>query len=159
MTDPEWEGRLAGTWAQRYTVDGAGLVAEVEDLSAELPADNPVAAFERACSWDASGHCDRAVPLYRQALTGGLDEHRRRRAVIQLASSLRTLGEAAESVRLLTEERDRGSDELDGAVRAFLALALADCGRDREALAITLEALAPHVSCYQRTVVEQAKRL
>ncbi|MCK2241450.1 MULTISPECIES: tetratricopeptide repeat protein [unclassified Crossiella] len=159
MTDPEWEGRLAATWAQRYTVDGHELVVRVEDLAAELPPCSPVAAFERACSWDASGHSDRAVPLYREALERGLDEHRRRRAVIQLASSLRTLGEAEESVRLLTAERERTSDDLDDAVRAFLALALADCGRDREALAVAMETLSPHIPCYQRALSTYARHL
>lgn len=158
MTDPEWEGRLAATWAQRYSVDGPELVARVEELAAELPAGNPVAAFERACSWDASGHSERAAPLYRQALAGGLDEHRRRRAVIQLASSLRDLGQAEESVRLLTPELAI-TDELSDAVRAFLALALAELGREREGLAHALGALAAHLPCYQRALTGYAKSL
>ncbi len=58
---------------------------------------------------------------------------RRRRAMIQLASSLRNLGRPEESVALLTTELDAGSDHLDDAVRAFLALALTDVGREREA--------------------------
>jgi hypothetical protein len=41
------------------------------------------------------------VPLYRQALAVGVQSVRRRRAVIQLASSLRNVGQAAESVALL----------------------------------------------------------
>jgi hypothetical protein len=40
------------------------------------------------------------VPLYWQALETGLTGERRRRAVIQLASSLRNLGRPAESVAL-----------------------------------------------------------
>ena len=41
-------------------------------------------------------------------------------------------------------ERDAGSDELDEAVAGFLALALVGVGREREAVALALGALAPH---------------
>ena len=66
--------------------------------------------------------------MYRRALELGLEGERRRRAVIQMASSLRNLGRPEESVALLTAERDAGSDALDDAVAVFLALALADVG-------------------------------
>jgi hypothetical protein len=69
-----------------------------------------------------------------------------------MASSLRNLGQSAESVELLRAERDAGSDELDDALSAFLALALADVGREREALSIALRALAAHLPRYQRSV-------
>jgi hypothetical protein len=49
-----------------------------------------------------------------------MTEDRRRQAVIQQASSLRNLGQASESVTLLTAEREAGSDDLDDAVDAFL---------------------------------------
>ena len=127
--------------------------------ASELPDDSPEAAFERACAFDSTGHSDRAVPLYRRALELGLDGVRRRRAVIQMASSLRNLGQASESVELLTAERDRGSDELDAAVSALLALARVDSGREREAVAVALAALAPHLPRYQRSVVRYAGEL
>jgi hypothetical protein len=63
-------------------------------------------AFDQACDYDSTGHPDLAVPLYREALEGELPGENRRRAVIQLASSLRNLGEAEESVALLTPELD-----------------------------------------------------
>ena len=87
-------------------------------------------SFERACVFDSTGRSDLAVPLYREALERGLTAERRRRAVIQLASSLRNIGRADESVALLTAELDAETDELDDAVRAFLALALVEVGRD-----------------------------
>ncbi len=96
------------------------------------------------------------MPLYRQALEIGLPGERRRRAVIQLASSLRDLGEARESARLLEAELDRPSDHLDDAVRAFLALALRDSGRPRDGLSIALAALAPHLHRYQRSLSNYA---
>ena len=116
-----------------------------------------MAAFERAGAFDSTGLTDQAVPLYRDALETGLEPGRRRRAIIQLASSLRALGQAEESVQLLTAEREAGSDELDDAVDAFLALALVDTGREREAASIALGALAPHLPRYQRSLANYAR--
>ena len=58
---------------------------------------------------------------------------------------------------LLAAERDAGSDHLDDAVRAFLALALVDVGREREAASIA--ALAPHLPRYQRSMANYARML
>jgi toxin HigB-1 len=84
---------------------------------------------------------------------------RKRRATIQLASSLRNLGKADEAVELLMAELDASSDELDGAVRAFLALALIDVGREREAAAISLAALAKYLPRYNRSLARYAEQL
>ena len=131
----------------------------MEELAAELPADSAVAVFERAASFDSTGHSDLGVPLYRQALELGLQGERRRRAVIQMASSLRNIGCAAESVALLTAERDAGSDDLDDAVSAFLALALVDTGREREAVSLALTALSRHLPRYQRSLANYAQQI
>jgi hypothetical protein len=155
----EWEARLAELWDSIDDHSEEDFLARMEQLTAELPADSAVASFERAGAFDSTGHSDLAVPLYEQALARGLDGERRRRAVIQLASSLRNLGRAPESVALLSAERDAGSDELDDAVSAFLALALVDTGREREAVSIALSALAPHLPRYQRSVTNYAKSL
>jgi hypothetical protein len=121
--------------------------------------DSAQAAFEQACEFDDTGHSDRAVPLYRRALELGLEGYERRRAVIQMASSLRNLGQAEESVTLLRAEQGAPSDELDDAVRAFLALALVDVGREREAVSLALGALAPHLPRYQRSLANYASEL
>jgi hypothetical protein len=108
---------------------------------------------------DATGHEDLAVPLYRRALELGLGGGRRRQAVIQLASSLRNLGRADESVAMLIDEAAADSDELDDAVRAFLALSLVDLGREREAVSLALGALASHLPRYRRSVATYARLL
>lgn len=156
---PEWEERLAGVWESIDDLGEQELLTEIEALAAELGGESPVAAFERASSLDSTGHSDLAVPLYRRALELGLSGIRRRRAVIQLSSSLRNLGEAAESVALLRAELDQPSDELDDAVRAFLALALVDTGHEREAAGVALGALAPHLPRYQRSLGNYAHEL
>jgi tetratricopeptide (TPR) repeat protein len=159
MITPDWERRMDGAWAAFDSLDEARFLRLVEQLAGELAPDDPVGLFERAGSLDAVGRTGQAVPLYRQALAGGLSGSRRRQAVIQLASSLRELGEAPESVALLTAELAAGSDELDDAVKAVLALSLADAGREREAVGIAVGALAAHLPRYQRSMENYARLL
>jgi hypothetical protein len=159
VNQADWEQRLADAWASIDQLSEEQFLALIERLAAELPTDSGVGLFERAASLDSTGHADLAVPLYRQALQQGLTGERRRRAVIQLASSLRNLDQPEESVTLLIAELDAGSDHLDDAVRAFLALALVDTGRAREATALALAALARHLPRYQRSLASYARHL
>lgn len=153
----DWEQRLANLWASIDERNEKDFLASMEQLVAELPADNAVGIFERAGSLDSTGHSGLAVPLYRQALELGLPGQRRRRAMIQLASSLRNIGQAAESVALLKAELAREADDLDDAVCAALALALVDVGREREAVSITVTALSRHMVRYRRSMANYAK--
>jgi tetratricopeptide (TPR) repeat protein len=157
--DGDWERRVEELWASLDERSEDDFLAAMERLADERPPDDPAALFERACAFDSTGHPDRAVERYRQALEGGLTGVRRRRATIQLASSLRNLGHPEESVALLTAELDAGSDELDDAVRAFLALALTSVGREREAVALALTALAAHLPRYNRSLAAYASEL
>jgi hypothetical protein len=157
MTD--WDARLAAHWATLTEGREDEFVAGIDALAAEWPDDDAVGLFERAAARDSTGRSDLAVPLYRRALDIGLTGERRRRAVIQLSSSLRNMGEAVESVALLTAERGVGSDELDDAVDAFLALALVDTGREREAVSVALTALARHLVRYQGSLGAYARLL
>ncbi|WP_246002879.1 tetratricopeptide repeat protein [Nocardia tenerifensis] len=157
----DWEDRVAAAWAtfDDYAGRPGEFRAVIDALVAELPGDHPLGPFEQAGAWDSTGHSHRAIPLYREALARGLDPSRRRQATIQLASSLRNIGHAAEGVELLSKELAAGSDELDDAVRAFLALCLSSLGRDREALSLALGALAPHLPRYQRSTANYARQL
>jgi hypothetical protein len=161
----DWEDRVTAAWAtfDDYAEDDAAdFRAVIGALVAELPDDSPLGPFEQACAWDSTGHSDKAVPLYRRALALGLSEASRykgRRAKIQLASSLRNVGQAEEGVKLLTPELDGSSDELDDAVRAALALCLSSLGRDREGLSLVLGALAAHLPRYQRSMANYARAL
>ena len=159
MADAEWERRLDLLWASLDDRDADEFVAAMAELVGELPPHDAMGLFEQASAFDSTGHPDLAVARYRQALERGLSGQRRRRAVIQLASSLRNLGHAEESVALLTAELDAGSDDLDDAVRAFLALALTSVGRDREAVSLALTALAAHLPRYNRSLAAYAREL
>jgi len=152
-----WEECVDELWASFDDLDEDTFLARMDELARELP--DAVAAFERASAFDSHGHEQQAVPLYRHALELGLDHGRRRRATIQLASSLRNVGDVDGSVALLAAEREQPSDELDDAVAAFLALSLVDAGREREAVSLALGALAPHLPRYQRSLASYAAEI
>jgi hypothetical protein len=164
----DWERRIAQAWAEIDHYYARGKAGEADfrkrigELADQLPQDSPVAAFERAGAWDSTGNPRKAVPLYQEALKRGLAGIRRRRAVIQMASSLRNIGRVAESVELLTAEQhnhDPDATVLADAVSATLALCLADVGREREAVSVALTALAPHLPRYQRSMANYARLL
>jgi tetratricopeptide (TPR) repeat protein len=164
----DWEKRIAEAWASidNYEHREDEFRTLIDSLAAELPDDDPLAAFERACAWDSTGHSDRAVPLYRSALDHGLTGYRRRRAVIQLASSLRNIGQVQTAIELLEAERgidpatvDEHTRTLADAISAVLALCLADAGREREGVSVAVSALAPHLPRYQRSMANYARLL
>ncbi len=157
--DPSWETRVAQLWSMVDAHDADESVARIDALVAELPAGNAIGLFEQGCAQDSTGHPDRAVPKYQAALDIGLHGVRRRRAVIQMSSSLRNCGHAAKAVSLLTAELDAPSDELDGAVRAVLALALVDVARERDAVAHCLFALSHYLPRYNRSMARDAQQL
>ncbi|MBM3549982.1 MAG: tetratricopeptide repeat protein [Alphaproteobacteria bacterium] len=157
--DPDWEKRLADLWAAFDTTAPVDFIAHMQALINELPSDHPVGMFELAGTFDSLGEEAQAEPLYRRALAEGLPGNRRRRAVIQLASTIRNLGRAQESADLLAHEWKATNDDLDDAVVAFLALALIDLGREREAAALTLATLAPHLPRYNRSLSNYAKEV
>ncbi len=155
----DWEKRLAAVWATLDERDEAEFVAAIDELARELPDESAIGAFERACAFDSTGHSDLAVPLYKSALAIGLTGTRRRRAVIQMSSSLRNTGRAEESVALLSAELEAEPDELTGAVRAVLALSLVSVGREREAVGVALTALSEYLPRYNRSMANYAREL
>lgn len=152
----EWERRLSELWASIDDDSEEAFLTRMEHLVADLPADSAVVAFERAVALDLTGHSVRAVPAYRRALELGLPDPGRCRAVIQLASSLPTIGHASESVALRSAELELGPDALDDALRAVLALALVDLGWAREAVSLPDGVITPHDQV--RTLPGQRRR-
>lgn len=157
--DADWEARSAELWLLLDELEPEEFRARIDALAGELGDDDPVGLFERGCANDSTGRPDVAVPLYAAALDAGLTGIRRRRAVIQMASSIRNLGRPDESVALLRAERERASDELDDAVVATLALALADTGRPLEAAGLAVAALAKHLPRYHRSMTAYGQEL
>ncbi|MCH6229412.1 tetratricopeptide repeat protein [Microbacterium sp. CFH 31415] len=157
MTD--WNDRVAAVWADEG-LDDAERVRLIDELAAERDEDDGRALFERAGARDSAGLEAEAEPLYRAALEAGLDDELRTQAVIQLASTIRNLGELDEALDLLRAEyeRDPGAPLRDAAA-AFYALALVSSGEAVRAASVALTALAPHLPRYTRSVAAYARDL
>ena len=140
----DWEERTAAAWATFDDYDEATRRLPGGDRRAGRRAArrSPLGPFEQACAWDSTGHSDKAVPLYREALARGsaATEAPRQDPARQFAAEPR---EAGGGRRAADPELDAPSDELDDAVRACLALCLADLGREREGLALVIGASPP----------------
>ncbi|MDN3242794.1 tetratricopeptide repeat protein [Glycomyces tritici] len=159
MTTETWEARAAALWEQMDELGDDAFVQAMLDLAAECDPDDPVALFEVGGAHDSTGRTEAAVGYYERAVAAGLSGVRRRRVSIQMASSLREIGQPERALELIGEEKTRGSDEYDGALAMCEALTLAKLGRDREGLSVALLALAPHLPRYQVSTVAYARGL
>jgi tetratricopeptide (TPR) repeat protein len=136
------------------------VLAAIDALVAEKPVTDAAAAFEAASARDFLGLEPEAEPLYRRALELGLDEKRQPQAVIQLASTLRNLGQLDESIALLEAQlAAHPDDRWAGPAKAFLALALVSRGDERRASSVALEALSGYLPAYGRSVRAYAAEL
>jgi tetratricopeptide (TPR) repeat protein len=152
-----WDQRIARFWELADDDRPDAVLAGMEAIVSERPEGDPEALYEWASVHDFLGFEPDAIPLYRQALQAGLDGARRSQAIIQLASSLRNVGDAAAAVGLLDGIRD---DPTTGdAAGAFLALALHDLGRYDDALRVALDALARTLPLYGKAVERYAEHL
>ena len=153
----DWEERVVGFWSEADDAQPDSTLARMRALVEERPADDPAALFELASAFDYLGHEAEAIPLYRAALRNGLDGARRPQAVVQLASSLRNVGDAGAAVELLSRQ---DQEPVTGAApAAFLALALHDQGRHDDALKVALRALAVTVPMYGRAITRYVEDL
>jgi tetratricopeptide (TPR) repeat protein len=158
VADPAWPPRIVRFYEQDFDDDDPqGSIARMRELLSERSAGDAEALFELAGVYDALGLEGEAIPLYRRAIEAGLEGTSALRASLQLASSLRNIGEAAEAVSILESMPDAGVDE--GARRAFLALALHDEGRHGDALRTALLALIPTLDGYKRSLSAYAAAL
>ena len=154
--DISWDQRVDEYWAAADDEHPEQALGAMRALVAERGAEDPDALYEWASVHDFLGLETEAVPLYRAALDRGLSGDRAPRAVVQLASSLRNVGEPEAAVDLLRTVDEPG---LGAAPQAFLALALRDAGRPDEALRVALLALAPTLPEYGRSVTAYAEEL
>ena len=149
----EWQQRVSAVWAAAEGMADLDVVAAIDALVAEREPDDAAGLFEAASARDYAGLESEAEPLYRQAIAGGLDAATLPRAVIQLASTLRNLGQVDESIELLEEHlAEHHADEWTGPGAAFLALALVSRGDERDAASVALAALADYLPMYSASV-------
>ena len=141
-----WEERIREFWLEASDSDAETTLSSMQLLIAERDDDDAAANYEWASVHDFLGREAEAIPIHRRALGLGLDPDRRSQALIQLASSLRNIGETTEAIKLL--EVIRPDPMIGDAGEAFLALSLFDAGRPRDALRVALKALAKTLPLY-----------
>ncbi|MFG3252427.1 tetratricopeptide repeat protein [Streptomyces sp. NPDC048172] len=133
-------------------------------LSADRPEDAEI-AYQTAWAHDVLGLEREAVPFYERALAAQdppLTDDDRRGALLGLGSTYRVLGAHERAVALLREAA--GAYPEDGALRAFLAMALHNTGAHEEAMRLLLVLLAdtsedPSVREYRAALAHYATDL
>lgn len=155
--DRAWHERIAAFWRDADDQRPEEMRRTLDVLLHDRRHDDPDALFERASLHDFLGEEEDAIPLYRAALAAGLAAPQRTQAAIQLASSLRNVGDPSGAIATLREIGD--DDELAPAARAFLALALYDDGKPAAALRTALAVLAPLLPAYSRSVSAYADEI
>ena len=65
---PDWPARVSAVWAAADEMPEGDVIAAIDELVAEKPADDAAAVFEAASVRDYAGLESEAEPLYRRAL-------------------------------------------------------------------------------------------
>ncbi|MGA4838110.1 tetratricopeptide repeat protein [Streptomyces sp. G45] len=131
-------------------------------LSERHPDDVEV-AYQTAWVHDTLGLEAEALPYYLRAVQRpGLSDDDRRGALLGLGSTYRTLGKYPEAVATLRDAAAEFPD--DGALKAFLAMALYNTGDSHEAVSILLKLLAttsrdPAITAYRPAIEFYAEDL
>jgi len=152
-----WEQRVDAYWNTSAGKSPDQLRDELAELLQDLDPKDARYLFEVASLHDFLGEEEQAVQPYQQALEAGLPGQKREEALIQLASTLRNLGQAEQAVTLL--EQIPPASHLFADAQGFLALALLDAGRGADAVRIAVATLAPHTQLYGRALAAYAQDL
>lgn len=156
-----WDERIDEVWDDATGEEvGDDTIARIDALAAERGPDDARAEFERGGARDSAGRPAEAVVLYRRALALGLDEEHRPQCVIQMASSLRNLGEYDDALAVIRAEEEQSADgPYRDAIACVHALILASAGRPAQGLSVALLALVPHLPRYHRSMTAYAREI
>ena len=156
-----WDERIDEVWDDATGEEvGDDTIARIDALAAERGPDDARAEFERGGARDSAGRPAEAVVLYRRALALGLDEEHRPQCVIQMASSLRNLGEYDDALAVIRAEEELAADgPYRDAIACVNALILASAGRPAQGLSVALLALVPHLPRYHRSMTAYAREI
>lgn len=116
--------------------------------------------YQAACVHDFLGREAQAVPFYLAAMSGALSTEHLRSAYLGLGSTYRALGQYAAAERTLRDGLARFPDAAE--LKAFLAMALHNLGRSKEAVELLLTVLAQssadaHLQGYRDAILYYAQ--
>jgi len=112
-------------------------------LAAEFPT-NPVVQYKTACVHDFVGLEREAIPYYHAAIENDLPESDLRAAYLGLGSTYRTLGQYAESKKILLEGLSHFPEANE--MKIFLAMTLYNLGENHEAVSSLLKVIVETTS-------------
>jgi tetratricopeptide (TPR) repeat protein len=107
-------------------------------LASEFPT-NPVVQYKTACTHDFLGLEKDAVPYYLAAIENDLPREDLRGAYLGLGSTYRTLGQYAESKKILQEGLSHFPEA--GELKIFLAMTLYNLSENHEAVSSLLKVI------------------
>ncbi len=130
-------------------------------LALEFPT-NPVVQYKTACVYDYIGQEKEAVPYYLAAIENDLPGDDLRGAYLGLGSTYRTLGQYAESKKILQAGLGQFPDANE--MKIFLAMTLYNLGEHHEAVSSLIKILAETTSDekiidYERAILFYAEDL
>jgi tetratricopeptide (TPR) repeat protein len=130
-------------------------------LASEFPT-NPVVQYKTACVYDFIGQEKEAIPYYLAAIENDLPGDDLRGAYLGLGSTYRTLGQYAESKKILQAGLSHFPDANE--MRVFLAMTLYNLGEHHEAVSSLIKAIAETTSdekiqSYERAILFYAEDL
>lgn len=155
--DKSWDQQVEDYWNASAAKSGEQLRAELDELLSGMDPNDPRVLFEIASLHDFLGEEQLAVEPYSTALQAGLPGQKQDEARIQLASTLRNLGDFDQAISLLEQVSPDSDLHIDA--QGFLTLALSDAGRQTEAVRIAVTALAPVSKLYARALSAYAQDL
>ncbi len=117
-------------------------IAHFRQLLADYP-DDPRSYYEYGGAFDSAGFENEAIPLYRTALEKGLSGDYLPQIYLQLASSLRNIGQLNEAITMLQDAVRQYPER--ASLKVFLALALETADRPHDALTTLFELAIAHV--------------
>ena len=124
-------------------------------LASEFPT-NPVVQYKTACVYDFLGREHEAIPYYHAAIENDLPDTDLRGAYLGLGSTYRTLGQYAESKKILQEGLSRFPDANE--IKVFLAMTLYNLGENHEAVSSLLQVITDTTSDEKIESYERAIR-
>ncbi|SDN59810.1 tetratricopeptide repeat protein [Bacillus sp. OK048] len=138
--EPKWETVVMNGWENKD--DETKLIEYFLEVVDKYP-NSARAKFELANAYDFTGQENKAISLYEDSISIGLDAEYEAYALLQLGSSLRNVGRIDDAIRILSDAEQRYPEF--PSISMFLGIAMHDKNRNAEALRKNLNVMLRHV--------------